>query len=49
MFKINRKLTAYKIVGKTFGAWLAPLITGFLLFLMKLIVSAFLFIDKVFF
>ena len=34
MFKINRKLTAYKIVGKTFGAWLAPLITGFLLFLM---------------
>ena len=48
MLKINRKLKAYKIVSTTFGTWVAPLITGYLLFLMKLIVSVFLFIDKIF-
>lgn len=46
---INRNLEAYKIVGKTFGTWLSPIITGLLLKMMRLIVSIFLFIDKIFF
>ena len=46
---INRKLEAYKIVGNTFGAWFSPIITGFFLSMMRLIVSIFLFIDKIFY
>ena len=46
---INRKLEAYKIVGNTFGTWLSPIITGLFLSLMRLFVSIFLFIDKIFY
>ena len=45
---MNRRLTAYRIVGKTFGVWLSTIFTGLLLTIMKPIVSFFLFIDKVF-
>ena len=46
---INRKLKAYKIVGNTFGTWFNPITTGFFLSLMRLFVSIFLFIDKIFY
>ena len=45
---MNRRLKAYKIIGKTFGVWLSTIFTGFLLTLMKFFVSFFLFIDKIF-
>ena len=45
---MNRRLKAYKIIGKTFGVWLSTIFTGLLLTLMKFFVSFFLFMDKIF-
>ena len=45
---MNRRLKAYKIVGKTFGVWLSTIFTGILLTLMKFFVSFFLLMDKIF-
>ena len=39
---MNRRIKAYKIIGKTFGVWLSSIFTGLLLTLMKFFVSFFL-------
>ncbi|MFL2988866.1 sulfotransferase [bacterium] len=41
MIKISifkRLLTVYKIIGQTFGTWISPIITGFLLLILRIVV-----------
>ena len=45
----KRIVNAYKVVGQTFGNWISPIFTGILLFILKLLVTFGLIIDKVLF
>lgn len=45
----NRKTKAYSIIGKTFGVWVSPILTGIFLFMMRALVSFGLFTDKLFY
>ena len=47
--KLNRKIKAYITIGKTFGVWVSPIITGIFLFVMRTFVSIGLLMDKLFF
>ncbi|OUW60331.1 MAG: hypothetical protein CBD58_04805 [bacterium TMED198] len=45
----KRSITAYLIIGKTFGLWLSTLFTGMLIALLRLSTIIFLKIDKLFY
>ena len=47
--KIKRAKTAYFIVGKNFGQWFSPIITGVLINSLGLLVSFFMFLDRIFY
>ena len=47
--KNNRTIKTYLVIGHTFGTWIGPIITGFLLFFMRQLVTLFLALDKVFY
>ncbi len=44
-----RIFKVYLIIGKTFQTWLSPIITGFLFFLLRLIVGIFRILDHIFY
>ncbi|MBD23619.1 MAG: hypothetical protein CMG46_01230 [Candidatus Marinimicrobia bacterium] len=49
--KINifkRLITVYLIIGKTFGNWLSPIFIGLIVFLLRIIVFLFMFLDRIF-
>ena len=49
--KINifkRLITVYLIIGKTFGSWLSPIFIGLIVFLLRIIVFLFMFLDRIF-
>jgi len=45
----KRLSTAYKIIGKNFNTWFSPIITGFVLAILKLVVFTGMFLDRVFY
>ena len=45
----RRITTAYLTIGKSFGIWLSPIITGFLLLILRIIVFLFMKIDYILF
>ena len=47
--RFNRKTKTYSIIGKTFGVWVSPILTGIFLFMMRALVSFGLFTDKLFY
>jgi len=46
---MNRRITAYNAIRKTFGTWFSPIITGLFLLIMKTFVSLGLILDKLFY
>ena len=46
---IKRIIIAYITIGKTFGTWFSPIITGLLLFKLRVVVGFFMFVDYIFF
>ena len=49
--KINifkRLITVYLIIGKTFGNWLSPIFIGLIVFLLRIMVFLFMFLDRIF-
>ena len=44
----KRIFTAYKILGKTFGTWIIPIIAGLYLLIVRIIVCIFSFLDYLF-
>ena len=47
--RLKRAKTAYFIIGKTFGQWISPIITGLLITFLRINVTFFMFIDKIFY
>ena len=45
----KRLITVYKALGSTFGIWVSPVFSGFLLFLLRIFISIGLFFDKLFY
>ena len=46
---VKRIWKAYATVGKSFGTWFSPIITGFLLIILRLFVGICMMLDKLFF
>ena len=46
---LNRIWKAYTTVGKSFGTWFSPIITGLLLFILRVLVGICMELDKLFF
>jgi len=46
---LSRMLTAHKTVGRTHGTWIAPILTGVLMGILRLVVNTFRLLDRVFF
>lgn len=44
---LKRLLTAYIIVGKTFGKWISPIFIGFIVLLLRIIVFIFMLFDRI--
>ena len=47
--RLKRAKTAYLIIGKNFGQWFSPILTGLLINSLGLAVSVGLLLDKLFF
>ena len=47
--KIKRAKTAYLIIGRTFGQWISPIFTGFLINILRINVSFYMLLDWIFF
>ena len=46
---LKRILTSYKILGSTFGTWFSPIITGIIIFLLRIVVAMGRVLDLLFF
>ena len=47
--RLKRAKTAYFIIGRTFGQWISPILTGILITLLRLKVSFYMFLDWIFY
>ena len=47
--RLKRAKTAYFIIGKNFGQWFSPIITGVLVIKLGFLVSIGMFLDKLFY
>ncbi len=45
----KRLITVYKIIGSNFGSWVSPIVGFFVIFILRLFISIFMFVDKIIF